>query len=249
MPHQSFFISKLVFFDSLLLMICYTVIQVSARLERRYTAAPLLPTIPNEPEAILVTVAISGTNPAITALTNAFTVTIGGAITSSEPGSLSFSTSTSVSHSLTSDNIEGTQSASTVAGITTSQATSTITLSTSQVTRTTAAIQPTSTTPAETITTSNSSPSFVVSQGTSNLQTFTGALGNISAPQVFNIGNGQFSVEGNSVFNSEKNALSRSCAVQHNDCGDAANADHDGSFTVNDCDTQEAQCNSVAGGS
>lgn len=36
-------------------------------------------------------------------------------------------------------------------------------------------------------------------------------------------------------------------AVQHNDCGDAANADHDGSFTVNDCDTQEAQCNSVAG--
>ncbi|KAJ3997422.1 hypothetical protein F5050DRAFT_1806869 [Lentinula boryana] len=85
------------------------------------------------------------------------------------------------------------------------------------------------------------------STSSANLQTFSNALGNISAPPVFDTGNGDFIVEGDSSFNNEQNALARSCDVQHNDCGNAANADHDASFTVNDCDDQEAQCKANAG--
>ncbi|KAJ3988956.1 hypothetical protein F5890DRAFT_222257 [Lentinula detonsa] len=85
------------------------------------------------------------------------------------------------------------------------------------------------------------------STSSTNLQTFSNALGNISAPPVFDTGNGDFIVEGDSSFDSEQNALARSCDVQHNDCGNAANADHDASFTVNDCDDQEAQCKANAG--
>ncbi|KAJ3734331.1 hypothetical protein DFJ43DRAFT_1064757 [Lentinula guzmanii] len=85
------------------------------------------------------------------------------------------------------------------------------------------------------------------STSSANLQTFSNALGNISAPPVFDTGNGDFIVEGDSSFDNEQNALARSCDVQHNDCGNAANADHDTSFTVNDCDDQEAQCKANAG--
>ncbi|KAJ4477226.1 hypothetical protein J3R30DRAFT_3290833, partial [Lentinula aciculospora] len=85
------------------------------------------------------------------------------------------------------------------------------------------------------------------SSPSTNLQTFVDALGNIPAPPVFDTGNGEFLVEGNSSFDNKQNALARSCDVQHNDCGNAANADHDVSFTVNDCDAQEAQCKAIAG--
>ncbi|KAJ3840414.1 hypothetical protein F5878DRAFT_533719, partial [Lentinula raphanica] len=102
---------------------------------------------------------------------------------------------------------------------------------------TTSAISSTSTTATPTTSSSISS---------SNLQTFTNALGNIPAPPVFDTGNGEFIVQGDSTFNNKQNALDRSCDVQHNDCGNAANADHDASFTVNDCDSQEAQCKTNA---
>ncbi|KAJ3915894.1 hypothetical protein F5877DRAFT_47689, partial [Lentinula edodes] len=90
-------------------------------------------------------------------------------------------------------------------------------------------------------------PASTSSSTSANLQTFDGALGNIPAPPVFDTGTGEFLVEGNSSFDDKQNALTRSCDVQHNDCGNAANADHDISFTVNDCDAQEAQCKAIAG--
>ncbi|PPQ65699.1 hypothetical protein CVT24_012117 [Panaeolus cyanescens] len=46
-----------------------------------------------------------------------------------------------------------------------------------------------------------------------NLQQFTGRLGNISAPAVTAIGNGQFQVAGNAVINSQREALIRSWYV------------------------------------
>ncbi|KAJ6531821.1 hypothetical protein B0H19DRAFT_1326081 [Mycena capillaripes] len=81
-----------------------------------------------------------------------------------------------------------------------------------------------------------------------NLQTFTGALGNIPAPAVVAAGS-QFQVEGsNSLFNKLSEALSRSCSDQKNDCANAANASRDkGSFTVDACGTQEDTCNAASG--
>ncbi|KAJ4494934.1 hypothetical protein C8J55DRAFT_497984 [Lentinula edodes] len=96
-------------------------------------------------------------------------------------------------------------------------------------------------------TSATAAPASTSSSTSANLQTFDGALGNIPAPPVFDTGTGEFSVEGNSSFDNKQNALTRSCDVQHNDCGNAANADHDASFTVNDCDAQEAQCKAIAG--
>ncbi|KAJ3822468.1 hypothetical protein F5880DRAFT_1484057, partial [Lentinula raphanica] len=95
-------------------------------------------------------------------------------------------------------------------------------------------------------TSTTATPTTSSSISSSNLQTFTNALGNIPAPPVFDTGNGEFIVQGDSTFNNKQNALDRSCDVQHNDCGNAANADHDASFTVNDCDSQEAQCKTNA---
>ncbi|THH20735.1 hypothetical protein EW146_g688 [Bondarzewia mesenterica] len=76
-----------------------------------------------------------------------------------------------------------------------------------------------------------------------NLQTFTGALGGVTAPAVTDLGSGQFQVDGNSAFNNKQNALVRSCDVQHNQCANAANASgNKGDLTVAACGTQQTQC-------
>ncbi|KAF7336646.1 hypothetical protein MVEN_02099100 [Mycena venus] len=82
-----------------------------------------------------------------------------------------------------------------------------------------------------------------------NLQSFTGALGGISAPPVVASGNNQFQVEGvNSPFNTKADALSRSCSVQQNDCANAANlSKNQGSLTVAACHTQQSACNAANG--
>ncbi|TRM65095.1 hypothetical protein BD626DRAFT_240688 [Schizophyllum amplum] len=83
-----------------------------------------------------------------------------------------------------------------------------------------------------------------------NLQTFTGSLGDVTAPAVTATGDGKFSVEGNSVFNNEQNALIRSCDVQHNKCANAANSSgNSGDLTVEACGTQQTDCNAQATGS
>ncbi|KAF4596583.1 hypothetical protein EYR38_007970 [Pleurotus pulmonarius] len=56
-----------------------------------------------------------------------------------------------------------------------------------------------------------------------NLQTFSGALGGVEAPPVTDAGNGRFQVQGN-TFNNLRDALTRSCDLQVNDCSNAANA-------------------------
>jgi len=80
-----------------------------------------------------------------------------------------------------------------------------------------------------------------------NIQTFTGALGGVTPPAVTDLGNGQFQVDGNSAFNNEKNALIRSCDVQHNKCANAANASgNKGDLTVSACGDQQIACNAAA---
>ncbi|KAJ7364066.1 hypothetical protein DFH08DRAFT_838254 [Mycena albidolilacea] len=86
------------------------------------------------------------------------------------------------------------------------------------------------------------------STNSNNLQTFTGALGGVSAPAVVAAGNNQFQVEDNSLFNSKASALARSCDVQQNDCANAANASgNKGSFTVAACGTQKNDCKTASG--
>ncbi|EKM58301.1 uncharacterized protein PHACADRAFT_252512 [Phanerochaete carnosa HHB-10118-sp] len=78
-----------------------------------------------------------------------------------------------------------------------------------------------------------------------NLQTFTGALGGVSAPAVTAAGS-QFQVEGNSLFNDLPSALDRSCSVQNNLCADAANASaNQNGLTVGACSTQLTACNAA----
>ncbi|PPQ69815.1 hypothetical protein CVT25_009752, partial [Psilocybe cyanescens] len=80
-----------------------------------------------------------------------------------------------------------------------------------------------------------------------NLQTFKGALGNVAAPVVTALGNGQFQVTGNSAFNNQKNAIVRSCDVQNNQCANAANSSgNKGDLTVSACNAQQAQCIAAA---
>jgi len=106
------------------------------------------------------------------------------------------------------------------------------------------------TTPAATQLAQSTTTSIAAAKSSSstsgNLQTFTGALGGVTAPAVTASGN-QFQVEGNSLFNDVQSAISRSCDVQHNDCADAANASgNKGGFTVGACDTQQDQCQATA---
>jgi hypothetical protein len=58
-----------------------------------------------------------------------------------------------------------------------------------------------------------SAPSNVTAPDETNLQTFTGALGGITAPAVTTPSNGQFQVDGNSAFKTQPNALNRSWCV------------------------------------
>ncbi|KAJ3714238.1 hypothetical protein C8R42DRAFT_726724 [Lentinula raphanica] len=178
--------------------------------------------------------------------TNAFTVTIGGsashsAITTSAVAS---STSSSFSTSLTNTSTQQT-STSSIGSVTDSASVTRNTFIPTPV------ASPSSTTQVNQLssissTSTTATPTTSSSISSSNLQTFTNALGNIPAPPVFDTGNGEFIVQGDSTFNNKQNALDRSCDVQHNDCGNAANANHDASFTVNDCDSQEAQCKTNA---
>lgn len=76
----------------------------------------------------------------------------------------------------------------------------------------------------------------------SNLQTFTAALGGVTAPSVTASGT-QFAVQGNSNFNDLRSALVRSCDVQNNQCANASNgAGQSKTFSVGDCNTQQAAC-------
>ncbi|KAF7374870.1 hypothetical protein MSAN_00373100 [Mycena sanguinolenta] len=85
------------------------------------------------------------------------------------------------------------------------------------------------------------------SSASNNLQSFTGALGGISAQAVVTSGS-QFQVVGNSLFNTKTDALSRSCDDQQNACADAANAaGNKGSLTVAACNTQLADCKAANG--
>lgn len=74
-----------------------------------------------------------------------------------------------------------------------------------------------------------------------NVQTFTGALGGISAPAVTSGGKG-FIVDG-SEFIEQAGALGRSCDEQHNLCANAANSG--AGFAVGDCDTQNNACHAA----
>ncbi|KAF9533818.1 hypothetical protein CPB83DRAFT_804757 [Crepidotus variabilis] len=80
-----------------------------------------------------------------------------------------------------------------------------------------------------------------------NLQTFSGDLG-AAAPVVTDLGNGKFETNGNQ-FNSLNSAIERSCAVQNNQCANAANSSgNKNGLTVADCNKQQASCNGQAGG-
>ncbi|OSD06465.1 hypothetical protein PYCCODRAFT_1464397 [Trametes coccinea BRFM310] len=79
-----------------------------------------------------------------------------------------------------------------------------------------------------------------------NLQTFTGALGGVTAPPVTQNADGSFQVQGNSSFKDLANALTRSCDVQHNQCANAANASgNKGDLTVAACGDQQTQCDAA----
>jgi hypothetical protein len=75
-----------------------------------------------------------------------------------------------------------------------------------------------------------------------NLQTFTGALGGVQPAPVTNSGDAKrpFAVDGTTDVNLGA-ALQRSCAVQHNGCAQAANANKNAGFTVADCDAQQSK--------
>lgn len=77
-----------------------------------------------------------------------------------------------------------------------------------------------------------------------NLQTFTGALGGISAPAVTTGGRG-YLVSGVSTasFLTLNEALSRSCDIQHNLAANASNAAGSAAtYTVGQCDVQDTAC-------
>ncbi|KAK0500359.1 hypothetical protein EDD18DRAFT_1438763 [Armillaria luteobubalina] len=89
--------------------------------------------------------------------------------------------------------------------------------------------------------------STTASTSGANLQTFTGALGDVTAPAVSATSDGQFQVEGNSEFKDVQDAVVRSCDVQHNQCANKANASgNQGDLTVAACGDQQTQCTANA---
>jgi len=136
------------------------------------------------------------------------------------------STTTSTSTSVTGTQAAASPSTSSIAATANSAKTTTAVLSTISITPT-------------------------ASTGTSgNLQTFTGNLGGVAAAPAVLASGSQFQVEGSSSeFKTKADALTRSCADQHNDCADAANASgNKGDLTVTACNTQQDACNSAANG-
>ncbi|KAI0076319.1 hypothetical protein K474DRAFT_1598266, partial [Panus rudis PR-1116 ss-1] len=75
-----------------------------------------------------------------------------------------------------------------------------------------------------------------------NLQTFTGALGGVTAPAVTPGGRG-FVVSGSDDFLNVGAALGRSCDIQHNQCANKANSG--GGFSVGQCDQQNNDCHAA----
>ncbi|KZT50812.1 hypothetical protein CALCODRAFT_488419 [Calocera cornea HHB12733] len=96
-----------------------------------------------------------------------------------------------------------------------------------------------------TVSTGTGTSSSTSSNGT-NLQTFTGALGGILPPPVVAGGKG-FETD-NSEFVNLAAALGRSCDVQHNQCANQANAQHQSPFSVGDCDQQDTECKAAGTG-
>ncbi|KAF8641349.1 hypothetical protein AX16_010047 [Volvariella volvacea WC 439] len=92
------------------------------------------------------------------------------------------------------------------------------------------------------------SPAPAPPQG-GNLQTFTGALGDIQAPTVTALANGEFQVTNNASFKTLLNARNRSCDVQHNLCANQANANRQQPFSVGDCGQQLNACKANASAS
>ncbi|KAF2266596.1 hypothetical protein CC78DRAFT_577906 [Lojkania enalia] len=84
----------------------------------------------------------------------------------------------------------------------------------------------------------------------SDLQTFTGQLGDIPASPITNSGNPErpFEVEGE-TFDQFSQAGQRSCDRQQNKCAEQANAQgNSGGFEVGDCDKQKEECNRAQDG-
>jgi hypothetical protein len=103
------------------------------------------------------------------------------------------------------------------------------------------------TTVAATTTTKMATTTTTAASTAVNLQTFTGALGGISAGAVTASG-AQFTSGGNQ-FNTLAAALQRSCSVQNNACANAANAQgQKTTFTVAQCNSQNTACNAAGPG-
>ncbi|KAI9179710.1 hypothetical protein H9P43_005040 [Blastocladiella emersonii ATCC 22665] len=85
-----------------------------------------------------------------------------------------------------------------------------------------------------------------------DMQTFTGALLNVPAPEVKNVGGGrpfQVIVDGqlNGDFVGKNAALGRSCDVQHNKCANKVNSGEGRALgiSVGDCDQQKNACHAA----
>lgn len=106
-----------------------------------------------------------------------------------------------------------------------------------------------STSPAAASSTSSAAASTATAASTTtggNLQTFSAALGGVTAPAVTQSG-AEFRVVDNASFKNLENALVRSCDVQHNKCANAANASgNKGDLTVSACGDQQTQCIAAA---
>ncbi|KIK63048.1 hypothetical protein GYMLUDRAFT_222839 [Collybiopsis luxurians FD-317 M1] len=198
-------------FYPLLLTVLSSLNVVSARLERKFSVPqhqrnfPTLngrvdPTSSNEATVFLVT--ISASNPAVTGLDNAVTVDINGTVTRVESNTIE-PPNPGTSLSSNGGNAQTTEFASSSLTSFVTVAFTTPAMPSATFTPLMQSIAPSPPFPVPS-TNSTSAP-----QGP-NIQTFPGALGNIPAPPVFDAGNGQFEVEGNSSFDNKANALNRS---------------------------------------
>lgn len=82
---------------------------------------------------------------------------------------------------------------------------------------------------------------------TTNLQTFTGSVGGVTADPITQSDSTvqPYEVAGD-TFSDYDTAAARSCDNQHNSCADAANSNTSGNVTVADCDEQNTECKAAA---
>lgn len=111
--------------------------------------------------------------------------------------------------------------------------------STSSCSTITTTITPSGAAAASTVSDAAATETSSASTGT-NVQEFTGTLGGAPPPVISSSGTKPFEVNGD-TFVGQGTAISRSCAIQHNACANAANS---GSIdaSVSDCDAQETAC-------